>query len=59
MILIVVCSTTIWFSIGGIIDLRKMFQRLTTINRDASDDGEIRGKQTTCEQQLETVNQQK
>jgi len=33
--------TTIWFTIGGIIDLKKMFHRLKTMKQDATDDGEI------------------
>jgi SSS family solute:Na+ symporter len=44
MILIIVCVTIIWFSIGGIIDMKKLLNRLSTIKRDASDDGEIRNK---------------
>jgi solute:Na+ symporter, SSS family len=57
MIFTVVCSTTIWFLIGGIIDLRKMFRRLATIKRDSSDDGKIRDTQHNCEQELEKVQQ--
>jgi len=34
-------GTTIWFTIGGIIGLKKMFHRLGTMKRDATDDGEI------------------
>jgi SSS family solute:Na+ symporter len=29
----------IWFSIGGVIDLKKMFTRLSTMERDDQDDG--------------------
>ncbi len=43
MIFVVVCTTTIWFSVGGIIDMRKMFYRLATMKRDANDNGEIHG----------------
>lgn len=32
---------TVWLSIGGFIDLKKMFQRLKTIERDNSDDGTV------------------
>jgi solute:Na+ symporter, SSS family len=59
MIFIVVCSTTIWFSIGGLIDLKKMFHRLSTVNRDASDDGEIHDTQHSCEQGPEKTRRHK
>jgi SSS family solute:Na+ symporter len=32
---------TVWFIIGGCIDLRKMFKRLRSIHRNASDDGTV------------------
>jgi SSS family solute:Na+ symporter len=41
MILGVTAVTTIWFTIGGLIDLKKMFKRLSTMARDYQDDGEI------------------
>jgi hypothetical protein len=31
--------TSVWLAIGGIVDLRKMFRRLATLERDALDDG--------------------
>ena len=33
--------TTIWISIGGVIDIKKMFQRLETLVRDDNDDGTV------------------
>ena len=30
---------TIWFTIGGAMDIRRVFQRLATVQRDAADDG--------------------
>ena len=33
---------TIWFSIGGIKDIRRMFGRLRLMKRDETDDGMIR-----------------
>lgn len=33
--------TTVWFTIGGISDLRKLFGRLTTLQRDDRDDGRV------------------
>jgi solute:Na+ symporter, SSS family len=39
---IVLCTvTTVWLSIGGLMDLKKMFHRLRTMVRDHRDDGEI------------------
>ncbi|NIM00571.1 MAG: sodium:solute symporter [Acidobacteria bacterium] len=32
----------IWFAIGGAIDLRRMFARLRTLERDPADDGDLR-----------------
>jgi SSS family solute:Na+ symporter len=34
-------ATTIWFTIGGLIDLRYMFRRLREVRRDATDDGTV------------------
>lgn len=36
---------TVWFTIGGISDLRKMFKRLSELERDACDDGRVVHKQ--------------
>ena len=33
--------TSIWFTIGGITDLRKLFKRLRTLQRSADDDGTV------------------
>jgi SSS family solute:Na+ symporter len=34
-------ATTIWFTIGGVRDLRDFFRALRTLKRDASDDGRV------------------
>lgn len=39
--LIIGFITTIWFTWGGIRDLRMMFHRLATVARDAHDDGQV------------------
>ena len=41
LILTVGIVTTIWFTVGGLFDLRKMFQRLGKIIRDDTDDGTV------------------
>ena len=33
----------IWVSIGGLIDLKKMYQKLAKIKRNALDDGSVEG----------------
>jgi len=33
--------TSVWFTIGGVIDLRKLFRRLKTLQRDPTDDGRV------------------
>jgi len=38
---------TVWMLIGGVIDLRKMFQRLNAMVRDASDDGFVVKEEAT------------
>jgi solute:Na+ symporter, SSS family len=49
MILFLAIGTTIWFTWGGVIDLKKMFQRLSTLQRDENDNGSIRNETpTTC-----------
>ncbi|MCC6683039.1 MAG: sodium:solute symporter [Phycisphaeraceae bacterium] len=35
--------TSVWFTIGGVIDLRKMFHRLATMERNVLDDGRVVG----------------
>lgn len=35
--------TSVWFTIGGVIDLRKLFRRLETLHRDERDDGRVIG----------------
>jgi SSS family solute:Na+ symporter len=34
-------ATTVWFTIGGVRDLRDFFRALRTVKRDASDDGRV------------------
>jgi len=34
--------TIVWFSIGGVSDLKKMFKQLSTMKRDIHDDGTVR-----------------
>jgi SSS family solute:Na+ symporter len=36
--------TTIWFTIGGLVDLKDLFRRLGTMDRDESDDGTVEHK---------------
>jgi solute:Na+ symporter, SSS family len=38
------CIVMVWFTIGGAFDLKKMIQRLRTMDRDDSDDGFIKAK---------------
>ena len=33
--------TTIWFAIGGVVDIKDLFQTLTTLKRDDLDDGRV------------------
>ncbi len=48
--LLVAVITTVWFSIGGIVDLRKMFSRLKDIKRtNAADDGRVVGHVNTAD----------
>jgi solute:Na+ symporter, SSS family len=35
--------TSVWLAIGGVLDLRKMFHRLATLERNALDDGRVVG----------------
>ena len=41
MVVIIASLTAIWFTAGGLIDLKKMFRRLKTMKRDHFDDGEL------------------
>ena len=34
--------TSVWFTIGGLTDLRKLFKRLRVLQRDSHDDGRVR-----------------
>lgn len=40
-LVIIGIPATIWFTIGGIYDMRKLFRRLATLERDARDDGRV------------------
>ncbi|HEY5792405.1 MAG TPA: hypothetical protein VIS74_03845 [Chthoniobacterales bacterium] len=44
--LIIAVLTTIWFTIGGVVDLRKFFQRLRAERVDAADDGTVSAEDT-------------
>jgi SSS family solute:Na+ symporter len=39
--LILGAITTAWLTIGGLIDIKKLFARLSMLTRDDSDDGEV------------------
>lgn len=39
--LFVALFVIIWFTVGGVLDIRSMFARLSTMNRDAGDDGSV------------------
>lgn len=41
----------LWVSIGGIFDLRKMFQRLANIDRNVLDDGRVVGDQSLADKE--------
>ena len=41
--------TTIWFTIGGLLDLKKMFKMLKIIKRDDLDDGTVFGNDEKAE----------
>lgn len=46
----------LWVSIGGIFDLRKMFQRLSNIDRNELDDGRVAGDQNLADKEkMESV----
>lgn len=48
--LLVAAVSTVWFSIGGLVDLRKMFKRLSDMNRgNAADDGRVVGHVSTAD----------
>jgi solute:Na+ symporter, SSS family len=36
------CAVTVWFALGGLRDVRAMFRRLDTMERDPNDDGRVR-----------------
>jgi len=40
--LVVSCVVTVWFALGGLRDIRGMFKRLSTMERDPNDDGRVR-----------------
>lgn len=39
--MVVVAVTGVWFTLGGVRDIRVFFQRLRTLQRDAHDDGTV------------------
>jgi len=41
--IVVGAISTVWFTIGGTLDLRKLFQRLKTLQVNANDDGRVIG----------------
>ena len=41
--IVVAVVVTIWFTIGGFVDIRSMFSKLKTMTRDHSDDGTVVG----------------
>lgn len=45
MTLIVGIITTLWLTVGGCIEIPRLFNRLSTLVRDHSDDGEIVGRE--------------
>ncbi len=40
--LLATCVVTVWFSLGGLRDIRAMARRLSTVERDPHDDGTVR-----------------
>jgi hypothetical protein len=44
LVLVMGVVTSVWLAAGGIMDLRKMFQRLATLERNTSDDGRVIGQ---------------
>jgi SSS family solute:Na+ symporter len=41
---------TIWFTVGGVMDIRKLFARLATLVRDERDDGSVTGHHMTVDE---------
>ncbi|HBG26672.1 MAG: hypothetical protein A2Y10_18440 [Planctomycetes bacterium GWF2_41_51] len=48
--------TTLWFTVGGLIDLKKMFNLLKTIKRNESDDGTVINHHNVGEDAAENKN---
>ena len=46
---IIAVVSTIWFSIGGTVDLMKMFRHLATKREDILDDGRVEGNVSTAD----------
>jgi SSS family solute:Na+ symporter len=42
MPLAVLAVTAVWFTVGGVRDLRRLFERLAVLHRDTSDDGTVK-----------------
>lgn len=49
MSLVLGAVTTVWFSVGGFINMKEMFQMLRTRVRDADDDGTVHDENETTE----------
>jgi hypothetical protein len=39
--MLIATITLVWFGIGGILDMRSFFNRLSSLRRDAADDGSV------------------
>ena len=55
MNLIIGIPATVWFTVGGIRDIREVFKRLRTIKRHIDDDGWVRPQDKVVEEVPETV----
>jgi len=53
--LIIAVVTMVWFGVGGVIDLRKLFKRLATMSRDSTDDGTVNQHTTPAPARLAAV----
>jgi len=43
LVSVVALVTTVWFTIGGVVDLRRLFRSLETFHADVADDGRVIG----------------
>lgn len=53
LIVVLGTITTIWFVIGGAIDMKKLFAALCTVQRDVQDDGRVVGHHSLVDEKLE------